>query len=123
MIRLGVTAALVAALATGCATTAYRPVVDHGVSTGNYETDLAQCQQLATERMSGAQGAGAGAIAGALFGAVLGAAFGLDSSGIGAIAGVGAAQGAVSGGVSTYGKQTEIVSNCVSGRGWKVVAS
>ena len=114
---------LAAAIAVaGCATTAYRPVVDHGISTGNYETDLVQCQQLATERMSAAKGAGAGAIAGALFGAVLGAAFGLDSSGIGSVASIVAVQGAASGGTGAYGKQTEIVSNCIAGRGWKVVA-
>lgn len=112
--------ALVAALA-GCATTpnGYRPVVDHGQSSGNYEQDLAECQQIATQRASQAQSAGAGALIGALFGAALGAAVGLDSSGVGRMAAVGGVHGVAAG--ATDSTQRDIVTRCVSGRGWNVV--
>lgn len=115
------TAAIVAVLATGCATSphGYRPVVDHGRSSGNYEQDLAECQQLATQRASQAQSAGAGALLGALFGAALGAAAGLDSNSIGKVAGVGAVHGVAAGASNT--DQRDIVTRCVQGRGWNVV--
>src|SRR5699024_7726947 len=72
-------AAAVALTMTACASTPqYRPVVDHGVSTGDYETDLAECRELAqSSRASAGKGAVGGAIAGALLGAMMGRAAGL----------------------------------------------
>ena len=118
-------AAAVALTMTACASTPqYRPVVDHGVSTGDYETDLAECTQLAqSSRASAGKGAIGGAIAGALLGAALGRAAGLSGDYTQRVATVGAVQGTVAGGATANAKQTEIISNCIAGRGWNVVAS
>ena len=120
-----VLAAAVALTMTACASTPqYRPVVDHGVSTGDYETDLAECTQLAqSSRATAGKGAIGGAIAGALLGAALGRAAGLSGDYTQRVATVGAVQGTVAGGATANAKQTEIISNCIAGRGWNVVAS
>ena len=120
-----VLAAAVALTMTACASAPqYRPVVDHGVSTGNYETDLAECTQLAqSSRATAGKGAIGGAIAGALLGAALGRAAGLSGDYTQRVATVGAVQGTVAGGATANAKQTEIISNCIAGRGWNVVAS
>ena len=117
-------AAAVALTMTACVSTPqYRPVVDHGVSTGNYETDLAECTQLAkSSRATAGQGAIGGAIAGALLGAALGRAAGLSGDYTQRVATVGAVHGTVAGGAAANDKQTEIISNCIAGRGWNVVA-
>ena len=120
-----VLAAAVALTMTACASAPqYRPVVDHGVSTGDYETDLAECTQLAqSSRATAGKGAIGGAIAGALLGAALGRAAGLSGDYTQRVATVGAVQGTVAGGATANAKQTEIISNCIAGRGWNVVAS
>ena len=120
-----VLAAAVALTMTACVSTPqYRPVVDHGISTGNYETDLAECTQLAhSSRATAGKGAIGGAIAGALLGAALGRAAGLSGDYTQRVATVGAVQGTVAGGATANAKQTEIISNCIAGRGWNVVAS
>lgn len=117
-------AAAVALTMTACVSTPqYRPVVDHGVSTGDYETDLAECTQLAqSSRATAGKGAVGGAIAGALLGAALGRAAGLSGDYTQRVATVGAVQGTVAGGATANDKQTEIISNCIAGRGWNVVA-
>lgn len=117
-------AAAVALTMTACASTSqYRPVVDHGISTGDYETDLAECTQLAqSSRATAGKGAVGGAIAGALLGAALGRAAGLSGDYTQRVATVGAVQGTVAGGATANAKQTEIISNCIAGRGWNVVA-
>jgi len=56
---VGYAALLAALLCAGCATTQYRPVVDSGVSKGNYEDDVADCQKLANQRPVAAPAAGA----------------------------------------------------------------
>ena len=125
MNKLAISVAAVALSLTACASIPqYQPVVDHGVSTGDYETDLAECRELATaSRPSATKGAVGGAIAGALLGAMMGRAAGLSGDYTQRVAAVGAVQGTVAGGAATHGKQTEIVSNCIAGRGWNVVAS
>lgn len=117
-------AAAVALTMTACASAPqYRPVVDHGISTGDYETDLAECTELAqSSRASAGKGAVGGAIAGALLGAALGRAAGLSGDYTQRVATVGAVQGTVAGGATANAKQTEIISNCIAGRGWNVVA-
>ena len=122
--KAAILAAAVALTMTACVSTPqYRPVVDHGVSTGDYETDLAECRELAqSSRASAGKGAVGGAIAGALLGAMMGRAAGLSGNYTQRVAAVGAVQGTVAGGAATHSKQTEIVSNCIAGRGWNVVA-
>lgn len=123
--KAAILATAVALTMTACVSTPqYRPVVDHGVSTGDYETDLSECTQLAqSSRATAGKGAVGGAIVGALLGAALGRAAGLSGDYTQRVAAVGAAQGTVAGGAATHSKQTEIISKCVAGRGWNVVAS
>jgi hypothetical protein len=109
---------LIAALASGCAT--HQPVVDtKGVDMNAYTVDLAECQKYA-EQINPAGTAAAGAGAGALFGALLGAAIGgRGSAGYGAR--IGAAQGVGAGAAGGAGKQIQIINNCMSGRGYRVL--
>ncbi|MDO8492552.1 MAG: glycine zipper family protein [bacterium] len=105
-------------LLASCA--AYQPIVDmQGVDINRYNRDLADCQQYAQQVSPGEQAA-VGAGAGLVFGAAMGAIFGnRHDAGRGAIAyglagaGVGAAHGA--------GTQMNVVRNCMSGRGYRVL--
>lgn len=108
-------------LCVGCTTTPYRPLVDSGVSRGDYEADLADCQHLADQRPAAAR-AGAGAAAGALFGALLGAAVGLRGNDVARVAAWGAASGGINAGAYGAAEQQAIVSRCMAGRGYNVVA-
>jgi len=114
-------AALVVALCAGCATTQYRPVVDSGVSRGNYEDDVADCQQLANARPAVAPAAG-GAAVGAVLGALLGVAVGLRGNDVANVAAWGAASGGVQGAAYGAAEQQAIVARCLSGRGYNVLA-
>src|SRR5258708_3359379 len=105
----------------GCAVEQYRPVVDSGVSKGNYEADLADCQQLAAQRPAANNAAG-GAAAGAILGALLGAAVGLRGNDVGRVAAWGAASGGVNGAAYGVAEQKAIVARCMAGRGYNVVA-
>ncbi len=105
----------------GCATQQYRPLVDSGVSRGNYEDDVADCQHLADQRPAAAHAA-SGAVAGAVLGALLGAAVGLRGDDVAHVAAWGAANGGISGAVYGSAEQQAIVSNCMVGRGYNVVA-
>ena len=102
----------------GCAT--YRPIVDSkNVDNVAYEKDLRECQRYA-EQVSPAQSAATGAVAGAIFGALLGAALGnRDMAGraAGGMAVIGAAEGTGAGTSS----QINIIRNCMSGRGYRVL--
>lgn len=108
-------------LCSGCVTTQYRPLVDSGVSRGNYEDDVADCQNLASQRPAAANAA-AGATVGAVFGALLGAAVGLRANDIGRVAAWGAANGGINGAAYGAAEQQAIVSRCMAGRGYDVVA-
>jgi len=114
-------AACVAALGllSGCAS--YRPVVDLRDVTdrGQYERDIADCQNYA-EPVSPGASAGAGAVIGALLGAALGAAVGDHSVALDA-ARFGAVEGAVVGGTAGADTQVQIIRNCMSGRGYLVL--
>ena len=114
---------LLAALATlaGCATTQYRPLVDSGVSRGNYEDDLADCQHLADQRPAGAAAAG-GATAGAVLGGLLALAVGLRGDDVAHVAAWGAANGGLQGAAYGSAEQRAIVSRCMAGRGYDVLA-
>jgi len=114
--------AVVLALLSGCATTQYRPIVDSGVSRGNYDDDVADCQHLADQRPAAAQAAG-GAAVGAVLGALLGAAVGLHGNDVAEVAAWGAASGGINGAAYGSAEQHDIVSRCMAGRGYNVVAN
>ncbi len=109
---------------SGCA--GYRPIVDmQGVDGSQYETDLAQCQKYA-EQISPGKSAAIGAVAVAAGAAILGGVAALvfdldvgDVMGDAAILGgtLGAMEGAAAGGRS----QVDIIKNCMSGRGYRVL--
>ena len=105
----------------GCVAAPYRPVVDSGVSRGDYDADLNDCQQLAAQRPVAAN-AGGGAAVGAIFGALLGAAVGLRGSDVARVAAWGAANGGVNGAAYGVAEQREIIARCMAGRGYNVVA-
>jgi hypothetical protein len=117
-------ALLLACLATcgGCATAQYRPLVDSGVSKGNYEDDVADCQSLANQRPAAATAAG-GATAGAVLGGLLALAVGLRGQDVANVAAWGAANGGIQGAVAGSAEQQAIVSRCMAGRGYNVVAN
>lgn len=110
-----------ALLCAGCATSQYRPLVDSGVSRGNYEDDVADCQRLADQRPAAAHAAG-GAAVGAVFGALLAAAVGLRGDDVAHVAAWGAASGGIDGAAYGSAEQQAIVSRCMAGRGYDVVA-
>lgn len=109
-------------LATGaCATSQYRPVVDTGERRGDYEADVADCQHLAEQRPAAANAA-AGATAGAVIGALFGLAVGLRGDDVAHLAAWGAATGGIDGAAWGTAEQREIVSRCMAGRGYDVLA-
>ena len=113
-------ATLAALLCAGCATSQYRPLVDSGVSRGNYEDDVADCQRLADQRPAAASAAG-GAAVGAVFGALLAAAVGLRGDDVAHVAAWGAASGGINGAAYGSAEQQAIVSRCMAGRGYNLV--
>ena len=115
-------ALLAALLCAGCATNQYRPLVDSGVSRGNYEDDVADCQHLADQRPAAANAAG-GAAVGAVLGALLAAAVGLRGDDVAHVAAWGAASGGINGAAYGSAEQQAIVSRCMAGRGYNVVAN
>ncbi|BBK30329.1 hypothetical protein STHU_09630 [Allostella humosa] len=120
--KISVVAIATALLLGGCARTNYQPVVDFGSSPagpGRYHADLAECQDLAAQR-DPANAAAATAVAGALLGAALGAVVG-GGRGAAFGAGLGGISGGASGGSAGLANQRQIVANCLSGRGYRVV--
>ena len=110
-----------ALLLSGCAVEQYHPLVDSGVSKGSYATDLADCQQLAAQRPAAAQAAG-GAAVGAVLGGLLAAAVGLRGNDVARVAAWGAANGGINGAAYGTAAQRAIVDDCMSGRGYNVIA-
>jgi outer membrane lipoprotein SlyB len=104
----------------GCG--AHRPVVDPKMSQHpeRYESDLAECQQLAEQ----APGAGAGTVGGAGVGAALGAGLAVATGHknlVGQAAGGGAVLGGAKGAGAGARERRQIVSNCMKGRGHAVL--
>ncbi len=97
-------------------------MVHSGVSKGNYEDDVADCQNLANQRPAAAPAAG-GAAVGAIIGALLGAAVGLRGDDVAKVAAWGAASGGLNGAAYGAEEQQAIVSRCMAGRGYNVVAN
>ena len=112
-----------AALLAGCATTGtgsnFRPIVDNkGVDLNRYETDLLECQEYAKKTPNAGKSAAGGAAVGAALGlalALIGGDKKLASAGTGAV--IGGAAGAAAG----EGSQRDIIRNCLTGRGYKVL--
>ncbi|MGB0697443.1 MAG: hypothetical protein ACPGOY_17460 [Rhodospirillaceae bacterium] len=122
-LRLGSVLAIGALMA---ACTSHRPAVDPTTSANPaaYESDLAECQQIASQNNAAGETV-LGTLGGAAVGAALGAA-------VGAIAGApatGAATGAAVGGIGTGAavgvtasqEQKTIIDNCMRGRGHNVL--
>ncbi|MDD5586419.1 MAG: glycine zipper domain-containing protein [Alphaproteobacteria bacterium] len=120
----GISAALAAMFVAACAST-YQPVVDmQGVDTYKYQQDLSACRQYA-EQVNPWESAGIDTLIGAAGGAALGAATGavVGSPAMGAATGaaVGGIGGGAYGGLSGADRQKAIISNCLKGRGYKVL--
>lgn len=117
-----ISALLISALTTGCATQGmganYSPIIDRPNSSS--AQDLIECQQHATKVASAAESAAAGAVMGAIFGAVLMAAAG-GKGYRNEAAGVGAIQGIAAGAASGETNQREIIRKCMAGRGHTVL--
>lgn len=117
--KLVSSALFLAVFVAGC--TGYRPIVDsQGRNMANYEYDLRDCQNYARQ-VDGATRTGGAALGGAALGAVLGLVGGGSGSNIAQAAGVGAVTGAAAGGVSTAASQKQIIRNCMTGRGYRVL--
>lgn len=110
------------ALISGCAGTPGKPIVDmKGVNQYQYEQDLDECAIYADE-----VGVAGKAVGGAAAGAAVGAAVGAIWDGHnGNSAGRGAATGAVVGGAGGTGsglnERSQVVKNCLRGRGYRVL--
>lgn len=101
----------------------YRPIVD-GPMGYAYEQDLAQCKQIAEQRSLLNDETKMAALAGAVIGGVVGAVEAENNTApggaaIGALAG--GAIGAGGGAIKAHDERKQIVINCMSGRGHRVV--
>ena len=112
----------------GCASvTEQNPILDTKMSDmTNYNADLGECRQIATQVDIGKSAMTSGAI-GAAVGATIGAVVGLfDKDSLETALGVGALSGALGGGVKgalgTFDKRKEVVAECLKGRGYRVLA-
>lgn len=109
-------------IATACANSGanYTPVID-GPKGPTYESDLAACQQLAASggvvdgRVAGSTAAGAG------IGAASTVIWNGNSDNLGEAAAVGAIAGLASGIARQNNSRENIVRNCMSGRGYRVL--
>ena len=106
-------------LTVGCAgKRLHEPVIDPaGIDMGQYQSDLAQCRDIALQVE---QKAGAGAVGGAVVGALVGSILG-DSRTAVKSAGVGAVVGGARGGVATEREKVRVVKNCLRQRGYLVL--
>lgn len=107
----------------------YSPVVDLEGShktQAEYNTDLAQCQAIASERNPAAGTAvstGVGAVAGAAAGTLLGVIGGKPAHGLWQGAALGGLGGLGYGAFTGYTDQQDMVKNCLRGRGYIVVGT
>ena len=107
-------------LLAGCAVQPYRPIVDSGTRIGDYDADLDQCKQIASQ-VQPANTAVGGAVAGAVLGALLATAVGLRGSDVGHVAAWGAASGGVQGLAVGSIEWQRVVNQCMAGRGYNVL--
>ncbi len=110
--------ALVSLLA-GCASSK-RVVVDpQGVDQAQYQQDLSECEQVASQVSTG-RDATEGAVGGAVIGGILGAIFG-NSGTVGRMAGGGAVVGAAGKAGDAEREKGQVIRNCMRGRGYRVL--
>jgi hypothetical protein len=108
-------------LAIGAAGCAYRPVVDpKHTDMAKYESDLVECRQIAEKAPGAGSGAAVGAAGGYAVGQVLARTTGNKSKANEAGRGA-AVLGAASGAGAGEKNKRQIVKNCMSGRGHKVL--
>ena len=109
-------------LIAGCASTPGKPIVDmKGVNAYQYEQDLEECSVYADEVSVAGKTVG-GAAAGAAVGAAVGAIWdGQDGNSPARGAGTGAVVGAAGGAGSGLNERSQVVKNCLSGRGYRVL--
>ena len=106
-------------LLCGCVAVDRRPHVDQAAR-GDYETDLAQCQDIAS-RVEPANSTVAGAVVGAIFGALLGRAVGLNGHDTTQVAAIGALNGAAHGLAYGSAEWDAVIDRCMARRGYDVV--
>ena len=110
---------LAALLTTACASSK-RVVVDkQGIDEAQYQQDLTDCRTVADEVSTG-RDAAEGAAGGAIIGGILGAIFG-NSSTAGRMAGGGAVIGAAGKAGDAEQEKSQVVKNCMRGRGYRVL--
>ena len=110
---------LILAGVAGCASD--RVIVDtKGVDMSRYEQDRRECDAYA-EQVSTGKSAAAGAGIGAAMGAALGAIFG-GSHDVARSAGAGGVLGGAQGAAKGEGKKEQVLRNCLSGRGYRVLS-
>jgi outer membrane lipoprotein SlyB len=101
-------------LAAGCAGSS-KPIIDPaGVDMEQYNTDLAECEQI-SEQVD--QKVGTGAAGGAVVGGLIGAITGNTVGGAGAGAVVGGARGVG----STNKEKSRVIKNCLRNRGYQIL--
>lgn len=101
----------------GCAQSS-KIIVDHkGTDMNQYQTDLAECQQLSEQVESRAgKSAASGAVIGAIVGEIVG---GGSSTREGAQ--LGALHGGLKGGAATKRERINVVKNCLRHRGYRIL--
>lgn len=103
------------------ASSGYRPIIDtQGVDAGKLECDLSDCQAYAAQ-INPVQNAVSNAMAGAILGALFGLAIGDHGWAARAGAQGGAVGGALGGAGGAAAAQTNVVRNCMAGRGYRVL--
>lgn len=117
---IAITLSAITLLLSGCSGTGaqHRPIVDGG-NLANYETDLRDCQTLATKREYFNQETKTDALAGAAVGGLLGVLESSEDAVGGAL--VGATIGGASSAYEVQDERKRIVINCMAGRGYNVV--
>jgi uncharacterized protein YcfJ len=105
-------------LTSGCAGHSSKPIIDpKGVDMAQYDADVAECEEIATQvEQKAAKQAAGGAVVGGLIGAIVG---GRSSAVVGA--GVGAVGGGAGGAVDTEHEKNKVVKNCLRNRGYKIL--
>lgn len=101
----------------GCAQSSKIIVDPKGTDMSQYQTDLAECQQLSQQVESRA---GVGAVSGGVIGAIVGEIVGGGSrTRVGAQ--LGALKGGLRGGAATKRERIKVVKNCLRQRGYHIL--
>jgi hypothetical protein len=111
------TTVLLLALLLGAACASKKPIIDTaGVDMAQYERDLADCEQVATQVDTGGT-----AVKSAAAGAAVGAALGAIWGDVGASAAGGAVSGGAGGLLSADEETARVIKNCMRNRGYAVL--